>query len=316
MFLRTEGPVHMFSDDPPAPSHPEAAPAYSYGSSLKSSHSDELINLVLMRPAAGLLVRALYPTRVTPNQVTVASTIAGLIAAGFYLDGSHLFIALGGCLVSVKDLLDSADGQLARAKQMFSRRGRFLDSIGDFVVNVALFAAIGSVVSRGGSGAWAWLLAAAGLLGILLRVSYHVYYHTSYLHGIDVYDTNRTTEEVREEDVQGDPFALTLQRIFLALYGWQDRLMVRIDQWCAQDAIASRDERRQWFGDPIGLRLSGGIGIATELFFLMLFSLVGSLEGYLWWNLCAMNGVWGLSVGYRRAILRRKLLRRAGVSSP
>src|SRR5512147_462696 len=185
----------MVPGDPRDPATRESAPAYSYAASLKSAHSDELVNLILMRPAAGVIVRALYSTRITPNQLTVASTIAGVAAAGFYIGGSHGFIALGGCLVSLKDLLDSADGQLARARQEFSRRGRFLDSIGDFAVNVALFAAIGHVVSRGAPGAWGWLMAGAGLLGILLRVSYHVFYHTSYLHTLNSYGTNRTTEE-------------------------------------------------------------------------------------------------------------------------
>ena len=35
----------------------------------------------------------------------------------------------------LKDIFDSADGQLARAKQLYSRHGRFLDSIGDYVVD-------------------------------------------------------------------------------------------------------------------------------------------------------------------------------------
>ena len=305
----------MAPGDHESHSSSQSAPPYSYAASLKSSHSDELINTLLMRPAAGFAVRVLYPTSITPNQVTIASTIAGLVAAGLYLGGTHAFIALGGCCVTLKDLLDSADGQLARAKQMFSRRGRFLDSIGDFVVNVALFAAIGWVTARRGGGAWTWLLSAAGLLGILLRVSYHVFYHTSYLHSADAYRTNRTTEDIREEDLSGDPVALRLQKLFLVLYGWQDTLMARIDRWCAGGEIVLRDQRQRWYGDPVGLRLSGGIGIATELFVLMLFSLFGALEGYLWWNLVAMNGMWGTSVLYRRVFLRKRVGREPGLNS-
>jgi phosphatidylglycerophosphate synthase len=293
----------------------EAAPAYSYAASLKSGHSDELINLLLMRPAAGVVVRILFPTRVTPNQVTVASTVAGIVAAAFYLGGTHVLVALGGCFVTLKDLLDSADGQLARAKKMYSRRGRFLDSIGDFIVNVALFGAIGWVTARGALGAWGWLLAAAGLIGILLRVSYHVFYHTSYLHIAGTYGTNRTTEEIRGEDLGGDPVALRLQRVFQFLYGWQDALMARIDRWCAGGEIKDPDLRMRWFGDPLGLRLSGVIGIATELFVLMLFSLGGALEAYLWWNLTVMNGAWGGAIAYRRWVLRGKAAGAAGVSS-
>jgi phosphatidylglycerophosphate synthase len=280
---------------------------YSYAASVKSSRSDELINTWLLRPAAGLIVRVLYRTPVTPNQLTLASTVAGLVAAVLLLGETRGSLIAGGCCVTVKDLLDSADGQLARAKGRYSRSGRFLDSIGDFVVNVALFAALGAAASRAAGGASGWVLAAVGCLGILLRVSYHVFYHTSFLHGEEAYGTNRTTEEIRPEDLTGDPAALRLQRIFLLLYGWQDALMVRIDRWCAGRVLENPDARRRWYGDLTGVRISGAIGIGTELFVLMLFAVAGGLTPYLWWNCIVMNGIWGVSVGYRRVVLRRAL---------
>ena len=120
---------------------------YEYGKSVKSSVSDELINTYVLRPIAGLFVRAIYGTGITPNQVTVASIIAGLAAALVYLNGHSIAVACAGLLVTLKDVLDSVDGQLARAKQEYSRLGRFLDSIGDFVVNLALFASVGWLLS-------------------------------------------------------------------------------------------------------------------------------------------------------------------------
>ena len=121
---------------------------YSYKESLKSDASDELINTYILRPVAGLLVRALYRTRVTPNQVTLAATASGLAAAALYWQGTPLLTALAGICLTGKDLLDSADGQLARAKGLFSRAGRFLDSIGDFAVNLAVFPAIAVAMVR------------------------------------------------------------------------------------------------------------------------------------------------------------------------
>jgi hypothetical protein len=90
---------------------------YEYKKSLKSSLSDELINTYLLRPLAGLIVWVLYRTPITPNQVTIASTIAGFVAAGLYLKNEALYTAVAGLCVTLKDVLDSADGQLARAKQ-------------------------------------------------------------------------------------------------------------------------------------------------------------------------------------------------------
>src|SRR5512136_910971 len=119
---------------------------YSYSESVKSGVSDELINTYALRPAAGLIVRLLYKTPVTPNQVTLASVLAGLAAAALYLADSTLATFAAGLCITAKDLRDSADGQRARAKEIYRRNERLLDSIGDFVVNLAVFTAIALVM--------------------------------------------------------------------------------------------------------------------------------------------------------------------------
>lgn len=283
---------------------------YSYGSTVKSDASDELINTFLLRPVAGLLVRLLYPTRITPNQVTIASTIAGILAAALYLQGTASWTATAGVLITVKDLLDSADGQLARAKQMYSRAGRFLDSLGDFLVNILVFAAIAFTLFRAGRDPMWLLLGALGFLGITLRVSYHVFYQTSFLHLQRTYAVNRTTEEIREEDLSGDRTALTLQRIFLVLYGWQDAVMVRLDAWCRAGIPKSEVNDQRWRSDATGLRLSGFLGIGTELFLLMLFSVADRLEWYLFVNVVGLNSLWAACIGYRRFVLPAVLHRK------
>jgi phosphatidylglycerophosphate synthase len=272
---------------------------YDYRATLKSVQSDELVNTYLLRPIAGLLVRMMYPTRVTPNQITLASIAAGLMAAFLYSRGDPSSVLTGGLCITLKDVLDSADGQLARAKQQFSRKGRFLDSIGDFVVTVAVFAAIGWALTRSAGDAMLWIWAALAGACMTLRISYHVFYHTSFLHLGGAYQSNRLTEEITPDDREGDATTLVLQRIYQALYGWQDRLMFRIDAWCRRERM-DEEFRQRWYGDRAGLLLSGFLGIGTELFALMLFSVTGQLEWYLWFNLIVMNGVFVASCVYRR----------------
>jgi phosphatidylglycerophosphate synthase len=272
---------------------------YFYKKTLKSTLSDELINTYLLRPIAGVVVWALYPTPITPNQLTIASTVAGLIAAGFYLHNEAAFTAIAGLLVTLKDLLDSADGQLARARQQYTRIGRFLDSIGDFVVDVAVFGAIGWVLFSTTRDGWMIVLALLGLIGITLRVSYHVFYQTSFLHLEEKYQTNRLTEEITKEDLTGEPLALALQRVFQAIYGWQDRMMMRIDEWCKRGRL-DREFSIRWYSDPVGLRLSGLIGIGTELFILMVCSVLNALQTYLILNVFLMNAILLISILYRR----------------
>jgi hypothetical protein len=147
------------------------------------------------------------------------------------------------------------------------------------------------------------VLALLGLIGIMLRVSYHVYYLASFLHLEKKYQINRISEEITDDDRKGDRLTVTLQRIFQVIYGWQDRLMARIDAWCS-GGRSDREFSISWFSDVVGLRLSGLIGIGTELFLLMLCSLFNALHIYLLLNVFLMNSILFVSIFYRRWYLR------------
>ena len=282
---------------------------YSYRNSIKSIKSDELINTYLLRPIAGIIVWALYYTPITPNQVTIVSILSGIIAAIFYLKGTASAFVVAGLLVTLKDILDSADGQLARAKQQQSRTGRFLDSIGDFVVDAAVFGSIGWTLYKLNDNWLMLFLALLGLIGISLRVSYHVFYQVHFLHLQKQYQNNRITEEVQKEDLNQGEFELALQRIFQIIYGWQDRLIARIDGWSARGtfqrspATEQRETSEVWYSDILALRISGFLGFGTELFLLMFCSIFNTLELYLYLNLFFMNGILLLCILYRRFFL-------------
>ena len=52
----------------------------------------------------------------------------------------------------------------------------------------------------------------------------------------------------------------------------------------------------------MAVRISGFLGLGTELFLLMACSVAGDLTAYWWINLVAMNGLWLVCVGYRRVL--------------
>lgn len=282
---------------------------YSYTTSIKSSASDELINTYLLRPAAGLMVRILYGTRVTPNQVTVASIVAGLFAALLYAQAAAHTTIAAGLLLTLKDILDAADGQLARSRQQYSRAGRFLDSIGDFLVNASVFASFSWALYSQTDTPVVLMYGLLAFLGTTLRVSYHVFYQTAFLHLQWEYRLNRLTEELRSEDLQVDRWTSTLQRVFQALYGWQDRLMLRLDAWSRHAIPFSSEVMTVWYADTRALRLSSFLGLGSELFLLTVCSLFVRLDVYLYLNLVLMNGVWVVCIAYRRWVLYRKVQR-------
>ncbi|MGB8958772.1 MAG: CDP-alcohol phosphatidyltransferase family protein [Candidatus Aminicenantales bacterium] len=94
----------------------------------------------LIRPPASLIVKAVFKTEITPNQLTWTSLVFALLAAVAYIGGRPVFFVLGGCLTLVSTIFDAADGMLARAKNMTSRYGAyldlFLDRIADFLVMI------------------------------------------------------------------------------------------------------------------------------------------------------------------------------------
>jgi phosphatidylglycerophosphate synthase len=96
------------------------------------------VDRYLIRPPASLIVKAVYKTEVTPNQLTKASLVLALLAAMVYTGGRHGFFIAAGCLALLSAIFDAADGMLARAKGLTSRYGAyldlFLDRVSDFVV--------------------------------------------------------------------------------------------------------------------------------------------------------------------------------------
>jgi phosphatidylglycerophosphate synthase len=287
---------------------PRPGPITFFKQTLKSQQfaADELINIFLLRPVAAALVWLIYPTNITPNHVTVAAICVGMASAWMYAAGTPAAVMAAGILIVLKDIIDDADGQLARAKQQYSRRGRFLDSIGDFVVDVAVFAGIAAGLCASRPVLSSVVLSVLAFWGITLRVSYHVFYQVSFLHLEGKYELNRIVEEVTDADRKGDRVALVLQRVFNVLYGWQDRLMLAIDTWCRGGRVDAR-LLPTWYGDGFGLRLSGLLGFGTELMLLGACSWFGRLETYLILNCVVMNAVWLASIAYRRYFLSRNL---------
>ncbi len=281
---------------------------YSYKNSVKSNISDELVNVYVQRPLAGIVVHAVYFTPITPNQLTIIAMLFGIVG-GIFLGATDRHLAAAALCFYLKDILDSADGQLARAKQLYSRRGRFLDSIGDYIVDLFLFGGVCASLLRNGMGfPIAFLISLTGFLGISLRVSYHVFYQTSYLHQGKKYKANRITEELREDDYDEDALTIRLQKTFFILYGWQDRLMKRLDLWSMGD-IERRNEsvKTRWYQDITGLRLGGFLGFGTEFVLLTVCLLLNSIQLYLFFTIIVLNCVWISTVLYRKIFLAGRI---------
>ncbi len=72
-------------------------------------------------------------TKFTPNQITIASLIFGLISVPFFLKGTWINIVAGAFLFEISFLLDYCDGRIARLKGLKSTFGAYLDIMTDMI---------------------------------------------------------------------------------------------------------------------------------------------------------------------------------------
>jgi phosphatidylglycerophosphate synthase len=105
---------------------------------------DILWNRLIARPLAALLVAPLERTRVTPNQVTLASLFVFLGAVALLLLArDHRGLVLAVAVLELSYVLDCADGQLARLRGTSSPVGAHLDFLMDELKAFLLVAATG-----------------------------------------------------------------------------------------------------------------------------------------------------------------------------
>ncbi len=133
-----------------------------YKNSLKKIEVEEIFDLYFYRPLAFLLVKAIYPTNITPNQLTLISMIFGVIGAIFYSAGNHKAFIIGALLVLLYNVVDCSDGQLARLKKNGTPVGRILDGIADYVVSTAVYFGIAFGFASNSSNPFLWWLITAG----------------------------------------------------------------------------------------------------------------------------------------------------------
>ncbi|MFE3068369.1 DUF5941 domain-containing protein [Streptomyces sp. NPDC059247] len=100
----------------------------------------------------------------TPNQVTTASLLTALVAAGCAATGDRAGYVAAGVLLLVSFVLDCADGQLARYALKYSTMGAWLDATFDRAKEYAFYAGLALGAARNGDDVWALALGAMVLM--------------------------------------------------------------------------------------------------------------------------------------------------------
>ncbi|WP_405690769.1 DUF5941 domain-containing protein [Streptomyces sp. NBC_01185] len=121
---------------------------------------DGFFTTYFISPYSRYIARWCARRGLTPNQVTTASLITALIAAGCAATGTRGGYVAAGILLLLSFVLDCTDGQLARYSLQYSTMGAWLDATFDRAKEYAYYAGLALGAARGGDDVWVLALGA------------------------------------------------------------------------------------------------------------------------------------------------------------
>ncbi|MFD9355244.1 DUF5941 domain-containing protein [Streptomyces sp. NPDC060031] len=119
---------------------------------------DGFFTTFFISPYSRYIARWCARRGLTPNQVTTASLITALIAAGCAATGERWGYVAAGVLLLVSFVLDCTDGQLARYSLQYSTMGAWLDATFDRAKEYSFYAGLALGAARNGDDVWALAL--------------------------------------------------------------------------------------------------------------------------------------------------------------
>jgi len=120
-----------------------------YKKSIKHEVFDETLALYILRPIAFIFVKLLYPTSITPNQVSLMTVIVGIMSGYFFSRGDVVSFVIAGSLYFLSLVLDCVDGMIARLKNNGTPVGRIIDGLSDYIVGILVYIGMGIGFGKG-----------------------------------------------------------------------------------------------------------------------------------------------------------------------
>ena len=128
---------------------------------------DGFFTTFFVSPYSRYIARWAARRGLTPNQVTAASFVLGILSAACFATGERWGLVAGAVLLQVAFVTDCVDGQLARYSRQFSDLGGWLDATFDRAKEWLVFAGLAIGADRAGDPVW--VLAGAALTLQTLR---------------------------------------------------------------------------------------------------------------------------------------------------
>jgi archaetidylinositol phosphate synthase len=273
-------------------------PNSTFQKSLKARPRVEYVSEYGFRKLAHLVVLVLLPLQVAPTNLVIFHTVLGVIAGFLIASGNLIWAAL---LIQIKTILDNADGQLARASGMVSEIGRYADTEGDFIVNIALFAGLGAYTGQ-------WLLALLALIIFTLMLSLD--FNWEYLYRLERKEYFRPAPDTSQENQTVLRF---FENFYTVIFKPQDNLIRGFSEqrferlYKKHPNAATREAARLAYYEADSLFVLANLELSTQLLLLGICLIFNQPQFYLWFML--LCGLICLGLQFWRETQAKKILK-------
>ena len=261
-----------------------------YKASLKVIEAEEIVDLLFFRPLAFIFVKLIYPTNLTPNQISVFSMIFGILAGVSIGLGSVESVFMGGILLATSSMLDCADGQLARLKKNGTLFGRLLDGTIDYVSTLSIFLGIGFW----GDSFWGnplqwWLIIIVTGMTYAVQAGLVDFYRSEYIsntEGKPNFVENELVSFQQEYDAINRRGGQPVSKLLLSLYINYSKIQNAKKKASDTKQVSPEDYVKN---NKMLVRLWNLNGTATHAFILIICAFLYRLDLYIWYILIFGN---------------------------
>jgi phosphatidylglycerophosphate synthase len=274
-----------------------------YKASLKAVEVEELFDLYIYRPLAFLFVKATYSTNLTPDQVSVAALLIGSTSGVMFGFGELTFLLIGAFMYFTSNVLDCADGQIARLKKNGTKVGRIVDGFVDYIVSIFVFAGIavglvklfnwhevnlwGNAILHWQPVIYIWVLSILAALSSAVQAFFFDFYRNKFLEVAfgkvsSVMDEINEYEEEKRKFTEDPSYANLFQKILINIYLSYSYLQLKIQK----DHEESQNEQKPnaklyYVKNRMLLRLWSFMGSTTHITLCIVCALLNNMEAFL-----------------------------------
>lgn len=272
-----------------------------YKSSLKAIEVEEIFDLIIYRPLAFLFVKATYSLNITPDMVSLAALSIGSTAGIMFGFGSYTFLVIGAVLYFTSNVLDCADGQIARLKKNGTKVGRIVDGFVDYIVSIFVFIGIGIGLAKqyhwhevnlwGNSFlqwdpvVYIWVTAILGGISSAVQAFYFDFYRNKFLEVVYGRAQN-IIEEIREYEEESQRLkengSHPFQRFLISVYLKYSALQLKIQKDHEENHNEQKPNPKVYYTkNRLLLRLWSYVGSTTHITLCVITALLGNMEAFL-----------------------------------